>query len=315
MKKITLVKTNFNHHVSMDLYFEFEKAFLKSPNCLFVDGVNSKQARFLRVINRILPQILIPLKKENRYLVIGYQKEKFFPFFHFNADLKALWMYDAWDYLFDDIEKSIRAYQINFVFFSSKQSAEHFSKLDIPNFEAHWIPEAVDIEQYEYVPYQKRTIDLLQLGRVWGQYHNKIKPIESDVVYKYEESPGQIIFPTRQDFIHGLANSKISICVPSCITHPNRSGSISTMTNRYLQSMASKCLILGKMPYDMTFLFDYNPIVEIDDYDPIGQIKFILKNFDDYIPMIEKNYREVQNFHTWSNRVSQIENTMRYFQK
>ena len=299
----------------MDLYGEFEDAILKTPYWLTINGVSSIQARFLRHIYRIIPPILFPLKKEKAYLIIGYQKEKFFPYFHFNADLKALWMFDAWDPLFHDIENTIRKFKINIVFFSSKQSAEHFGDLNIPYFQSHWIPEAVDVERYEYAPYHKRTIDVLQLGRVWGAYHNQIKSIEPDLVYKYEKFPGQLIFPSRHDFIHGLANSKISICVPSSITHPNRSGSISTMTSRYLQSMASKCLILGKMPYDMSFLFNYCPIVEIDEDNPVKQIQSILKNFDDYIPLIEKNYSEVRKFHNWSNRISDIENAIRNYKK
>jgi hypothetical protein len=74
--------------------------------------------------------------------------------------------------------------------------------------------------------------------------------------------------------LFGLANSKISICVPSDITHPERTGNISTITNRYLQSMASKCLILGKLPHDMLHLFDYNHIIEIDEENPVLQIVF-----------------------------------------
>ena len=91
----------------------------------------------------------------------------------------------------------------------------------------------------------------------------------------------------------GLANSKISIFVPSDITHPNVTGSISTITNRFLQSMASRCLIVGKVPHDMLYLFDYNPIIEIDEENPVAQIEAILANFDTYIPLIEKNY-EIQ---------------------
>ena len=79
--------------------------------------------------------------------------------------------------------------------------------------------------------------------------------------------------------------------------------------------MASKCLILGKMPYDMSFLFNYCPIVEIDEDNPVKQILSILKNFDDYIPLIEKNYSEVRKFHTWSNRVSDIEDAIENFKK
>lgn len=313
MKQFTLVKTNFNHHVSMDLYYEFEDRILNKPHWEIKIGVGSIQARVLRQLLKFIPPIQLPIRKHKNYVVIGYQKEKFFPFFHFKADLKVLWMYDAWEPLFDEIEKTIRAYKINMVFTASKQSADYFNTLNIPNFQSHWIPEGIDVDQYQFIPYQERTTDVLQLGRKWNEYHEKIKTIEKDIVYQYEKKAGEIIFPTREDFLFGLANSKISICVPSDITHPERTGKISTITNRYLQSMASKCLLLGKIPHDMVHLFDYNPIIEIDDNNPIAQIEAILSNFDTYIPLIEKNYETIKSFHNWDNRVTQIENFIRNF--
>lgn len=313
MKQFTLVKTNFNHHVSMDLYYEFEDRILNKPHWEIKTGVGSIQARVLRQLLKFIPPIQLPIRKHKNYVVIGYQKEKFFPFFHFKADLKVLWMYDAWEPLFDEIEKTIRAYKINMVFTASKQSADYFNTLNIPNFQSHWIPEGIDVDQYQFIPYQERTTDVLQLGRKWNEYHEKIKTIEKDIVYQYEKKAGEIIFPTREDFLFGLANSKISICVPSDITHPERTGKISTITNRYLQSMASKCLLLGKIPHDMVHLFDYNPIIEIDDNNPVAQIEAILSNFDTYIPLIEKNYETIKSFHNWDNRVTQIENFIRNF--
>lgn len=313
MKQFTLVKTNFNHHVSMDLYYEFEDRILNKPHWEIKTGVGSIQARVLRQLLKFIPPIQLPIRKHKNYVVIGYQKEKFFPFFHFKADLKVLWMYDAWEPLFDEIEKTIRAYKINMVFTASKQSADYFNTLNIPNFQSHWIPEGIDVDQYQFIPYSQRTTDVLQLGRKWNEYHEKIKTIEKDIVYQYEKKAGEIIFPTREDFLFGLANSKISICVPSDITHPERTGKISTITNRYLQSMASKCLLLGKIPHDMVHLFDYNPIIEIDDNNPVAQIEAILSNFDTYIPLIEKNYETIKSFHNWDNRVTQIENFIRNF--
>ena len=56
-------------------------------------------------------------------------------------------------------------------------------------------------------------------------------------------------FSRRRDaFIDGLARSRVSICVPSSVTHPERAGDIETMTIRYLQSMVSKCVVLGRAP-------------------------------------------------------------------
>lgn len=308
MKTLTLVKTNFNHHVSMDLYYEFEKAILGRPHWETIKGVNRSQAFILRQLLKLIPSIPIPFVKHKNYVVVGYQKEKLFPYFHFKADLKVLWMYDAWEPLFTDIENTIKTYRINILFTASKQSAEHFDNLQIPGFKCYWVPEGIDASQYLFVPYHERKIDILQLGRKWDFLHENILPLEKSFVYKYEKKSGQIIFPTRNDFLTGLANSKISICVPSNITHPNRTGNISTITNRYLQSMASKCLIVGKAPLDMPYLFDYNPIVEIDEKNSLEQIQSVLTNFDDYIPLIEKNYEVLIKNHQWINRVELMEN-------
>lgn len=307
MKQFTLVKTNFHNHVSMDLYKEFESKLLHKPNWKIKNGVGNFMAFSIRQFLKIFPPILFPFKKDDNFVVFGYQKEKFFPYFHYKAKSKTLWMYDAWEPLFPNIEKTIKEYKINLLLTASKQSATYFNSLNIPNFRSEWIPEAVDSSLYKFIPYHKRTIDVLQLGRKWNEYHEKIKAIESKFVYKYEKKAGEIIFNSREDFLIGMANSKISICVPSNITHPHITGNISTITNRYLQSMASRCLILGKMPDDMKYLFDYNPIIEIDEENPIAQIEMILANFDDYIPLIEKNYNIVKDFHNWENRVEKIE--------
>ncbi len=74
--------------------------------------------------------------------------------------------------------------------------------------------------------------------------------------------------------------------------------------------MASKCLIVGYVPDDMKYLFDYNPIIQIDMKNPKQQINDILKNFYKYIPLIEKNYIEVRERHQWKNRVAIIQSIL-----
>ena len=307
----TLIKTNYNQHVSMDLYHEFEAEIIKNPNWDFKIGVNGWQAFAIRQVLKFFKPLLLPFYKNKNYVVLGHQPEKFFPFFHYRAKSKTLWMYDAWEPLFDSIEKTIRNYNINILLTASKQSADYFDGLKINNFKAQWVPEAVDVTKYRFVDYKNRTIDVLQLGRKWNEYHEKIKPIEASLVYRYEKQAGTIIFKTREDFLDGLAHSKISICVPSTITHPEITGKISTVTNRFFQSMASKCLIVGKLPSDMIHLFDYNPIIEIDDENAEAQIYFILENYETYLPLIEKNYEVVKKYHNWNERITSIENAIK----
>jgi hypothetical protein len=82
------------------------------------------------------------------------------------------------------------------------------------------------------------------------------------------------------------------------------------MTLRYLQSMVSKCLIVGKLPYDMQYLFDYNPVVEIDEQNPAGQLLEILHNFDQYQELIERNYQRVLSHHRWAHRIQTMQHSM-----
>src|SRR6185369_6557481 len=139
-------------------------------------------------------------------------------------------------------------------------------------------------------------------------YHDQIiSAVENHKkTYLYERERGRVIFPAREDFLDGLARSKISICIPCSITHPERAGDIETMTMRYLQSMASKCLVVGHAPAEMIELFGYNPVIEIDKKNPDKQLLELLNRFDDYVPLIEKNYAAVTSEHTWHNRWQQI---------
>jgi hypothetical protein len=119
-------------------------------------------------------------------------------------------------------------------------------------------------------------------------------------------SDNQLLFNSDAEFKEGLARSKISLCFPANLTHPEKSGGINTMTTRYLQSMASKCLVVGSMPDEMKELFEYTPVVELNLENPASHLCNILNDFSSYIPLIEKNYNYVQEHHTWFNRWGMI---------
>lgn len=67
MKQFTLVKTNFNHHVSMDLYHEFEARILNKPSWEIVNGVGNFQARVLRQLLKFIRPILLPIIKNKNF--------------------------------------------------------------------------------------------------------------------------------------------------------------------------------------------------------------------------------------------------------
>ena len=202
----------------------------------------------------------------------------------------------------------VKKHRINIAFISSLQSAQYFRQLNLKDFASHWIPEAITVSNYRYKPYRERTIDVIQLGRRWDAYHEKIQPFcqSQGIVYLYEKKNGDLIFSTREEYLQGLSNSKISICVPRSVTHPASAGGIATMTRRYLESMASRCLILGVLPAEMEQLFDYNPIIEIDFADPCEQLRALLRDFESYLDLIEKNYEYVTTNHQWTNRLQKM---------
>jgi hypothetical protein len=225
--------------------------------------------------------------------------------------LKSIYLFDAWEPRFYAVARYILDYRVDLVFFSSRQATEHFSRT-LPEVESHWVPEAIRSEDYYWHTQALKDIDVLQFGRKYDWYHEQIIDYckHKKLKYLFEETQGNTIFPTRREFLNGLARARISICVPCNITHPARSGSVSTMTMRYLQSMAAKCLIVGVLPDDMKDLFDYCPLVEIDFKDPVEQLDKILNNFDSYLALVERNYLEVISKHHWKNRMEEIERVL-----
>jgi hypothetical protein len=62
------------------------------------------------------------------------------------------------------------------------------------------------------------------------------------IIHKFERVKGQIIFPNAAEFRRGLGDARISVCFPSSITNPEMSGQVETVTLRYFESLASRCV-------------------------------------------------------------------------
>lgn len=326
----TLITTRIRRlRQTLDEFYEFEASIKELTNWSTVAGppglplfLMKIAARAIRYLTIVLDTFLrlLPVRRDKNYLCVGYMSPhymayKAFPYFCLPARLRMVWMYDAWENKLDEIQRAVRTHRINIAFVTSQQATDHLNGCGINRFAAYWVPEAVTLTAYPAKPISERRIDVLQMGRRWGEYHDAIAEFcrREKLVYLYEKRPGDIIFPTRPEFLNALASSKVSVCVPSSITHPARSGKIATVTWRYFQSMAAKCLILGRAPEEMKRLFDYDPIVEIDMSDPCGQLRHILDHYSDYVALIEKNYQTVQRHHQWPNRIDSIKQALAEF--
>ena len=216
----------------------------------------------------------------------------------------VLYCLDCFPPVYADWERLFHRLRSRMLFFSSRQAAAHF-RARLPRAETVWLPEATDPAEYEpRVPLAHRRIDVLELGRRHGGYHDLIAPALAAAIkmHRYEREPGQIVFPTKEHLVEGLAQSKISVCFPCSLTHPARSGDAETVTHRYFESIASKCLLVGHGPAELRDLFGYDPVVPVDWSDPGRQIVEIVNHIDEYQPEVERNYQRLLEVGTWEVR-------------
>ncbi|MCB1122448.1 MAG: glycosyltransferase [Verrucomicrobiae bacterium] len=165
--------------------------------------------------------------------------------------------------------------------------------------EVFYVPEAVDPEGYQWS--QSKPIDLLSFGRKLKPYHNDlVSRLPESVNYQY----GYI--EDRSGLIAALRDAKIILNFPRSMTEPNQLAEndldVEMVTMRYFQSIASKALLLGKCPPLLEELFGYNPMITADLENPVDQILDLLKNYDDYQPLIERNYEQLVSRHTYFQR-------------
>ena len=310
MRTELVIYKGYSGHVAQDTVNEFQQAII--ADAVDIKATSNMTRVFGQVILKFIPGKLrlFSLRRRRNVrdfcIIIGHEFQKCVLTF-LNNDHNSLYVFDAWPAYQDRIENFVRAARVKNVFFSSRYATDLFAGKGL-DCKMTWVPEAINMNNYRFENVSRKDIAVLAFGRRYDAYHEKIvgRLAENNIPYLYEKVKKEIVFPTRESFVDGLARTKISICVPSSITHPEKAGSISTMTIRYLQSMASKALIVGIMPEEMKGLFDYTPIIEIDMNDPAGQLLDILANYERYIPLIEKNYNYVRQHHTWEHRWEMI---------
>jgi hypothetical protein len=325
---ILILNKPVNYHHSADTVEEFEKAILSStyvPETIF--PASSKLADLAFLNWRFLTKFKIhytPLsylnfnkfrKPDNipHYFTVlmGSDFRKCLPSFMLPVH-KSFYMFDAWPSAHDLICQFVDHFKVDHAFISSSQAAGRLNAM-LGKQRFYWISEGINPDEYRFCNYNDKNIDVLSFGRQFAEYHYKInEPLQShNKVYLFartKETKTYPLFKSRESFTDALSRSKVSICVPSSISNPKRAGEIETMTIRYLQSMISKCLIVGHAPEEMISLFKYNPVVEIDMDNAGSQIMDILSDYPSYFDLIETNYRNVIEGHTWRHRWEKILN-------
>ena len=172
-----------------------------------------------------------------------------------------------------------------------------------------WLPEATDPSEYcPLKSWLERDIDVLEMGRRYDAYHGSIVgPLaQASRIHLYERGASKSIFPERADLVDGLARTKIMICYPRSVTHPEEAGGVETVTHRYFQAMASKCLIVGHAPQELKDLFGYNPVIEAQAGQEFEQIDWALNNLNSLTELVERNYSRLLEVGTWNHRIETV---------
>jgi hypothetical protein len=237
---------------------------------------------------------------------MGPAEYRLFPVSYFSDVI--VYCFDCWPHRYDRWEAFFLRNKIKLAFFSARESARFFTR-KIPQMTSVWAPEATDPNRYVCDrPLRMREIDVLEMGRRFQDYHRQIADAlkRDGRVHLYEKKEWQLVFSTREDLVRGLGNSRISICFPRSLTHPARAGGLETVTHRYFESIASKCIIVGRCPEELSELFGYNPVVEADLNDPYGQLEDILSRTGEFQELVDRNYRRLLEVGTWRVRVGSI---------
>jgi hypothetical protein len=242
--------------------------------------------------------ILVPM--------MGLQESLLFPWVYSTEIIPVVFdclpgQFTAWERLF-------RRSRIERAYFTASLVADHFRAL-MPQGHWRWLPEAIELGGYTpEVAWEDRSIDVLEFGRRYARFHDAVRSglERGSIQHVYERKRGELVFATREDFVGGLARCRISVCFPQSQTHPERFGQIETLTQRYLESMASGCLILGSCPEELKRLFGYDPVVAVDWNDPVGQVTQLLSEPDRHHGLRRRNLEAVRACGSWDRRAYEL---------
>jgi hypothetical protein len=247
------------------------------------------------------------------YLVplMSLQEAFVVPYCYLHEIIPLIWdcftpEYHLWDAFF-------YRHRVRVALFTARESCAYFASRR-SGMKCEWIPEATDPSEFDPVkPLSERRIDVLEFGRKYDLYHKAIAPdlAAAGRCHLYERVKGEVVFPSRADFVGGLADAKISVCFPCNMTHPERSGTVETATHRYFESMASGCLLVGRAPRELTDVLGFNPVVEVVPQQASEQLREILENVANYQGQVTRNLEAVRRLGTWQARVPLILNALR----
>ncbi len=239
---------------------------------------------------------------KNKLIVCSSGKPNYFswPWCYFYEIVPVVW--DCWPECEATLLKFVKRNKIKTIFCTASQTAL-LVRSTYPDVDAVWLPEGVKISEYpKGGNLVSRTIDILELGRNMPYVHSAILnyKFSRSIMHLYQ-SEG-LVFADNESMVRGMQDTKISICYPQSMTHPERAGNIETMTQRYWEFMLTGTVIAGHAPQELVDLCGYNPVVELG-VNPAAQLEKILCNIDSYQSLVDKNREIAERIGSWDSRM------------
>ncbi|MFF7977812.1 glycosyltransferase [Streptomyces sp. NPDC007901] len=221
--------------------------------------------------------------------------------------------WDVWQPQWELWTRHLRRLRPPAVFVAAEQSALFLARA-LPDTRVVHLPEATRLSLHDPSrPLAARSIGVLELGRRHQKWHDAVRDAvtaRSTRRHLYEQRIGDVVFPREADLYRGFSNTVISVCFPRSLTHPGVAGEVETTTQRYFESMASGCLVLGHAPAELVRLMGYNPVVEVDWTAPAEQVLDILAAPHRWQPHVDEALRRVREVGDWSVRVRALRATV-----
>ena len=258
------------------------------------------------VVNHFLFPPICKNKKEAHIVLVGGGSINWggWPDYMFYEVIPVIW--DFWPVYYNRIYRFIESNKVKTIIVTSYQTAELLRKR-FPYKHIFAITEGIKVSLYEEGKLLvNRRIDLLEYGRQNSNLPNINLP--SDKYLHIKSRKGKRLFESESMFIDALANSKVTLVFPRCITNPETAGSIETLTQRYWENMLSRVVMIGRAPQELIDLIGYNPVIEINQNCPQDQILDVIDNISDYQEFVNHNRSVALKYSSWNSRVLSIEN-------
>lgn len=211
--------------------------------------------------------------------------------------------WDCWPECQERVKRFLRRNNVRIAIFTSSQVAKMMQD-EFPQMQILSITEGIDTEAYsEGKALSERNVDVIEFGRRTNVIGTMKLP--SHVRHLYSKN-GEKLFASNSDFYHALADSKLTLAFPRSITHPEMTGSIETLTQRYWENMLCRIIMVGKAPQELVDLIGYNPVIDMDTSSPSEQIVGILEDVSSYQALVDKNRETALKQGPWTLRIAEI---------